>query len=53
MQANYSSDRSVNAAVTRIEIKEKLVRELAGNNFMAAEELRVLLKVQREVSLRP
>ena len=48
MQANYLSDRSAEAGISRIELKEKLVRELAGSNYMAAEELRVLLKVRRE-----
>ena len=48
MQANYSSDRSADAVISRIELKEKLVSELAGSNYMAAEELRVLLKVRRE-----
>ena len=50
MQANYSSDRGSTAANSRIELKEKLVRELAGSNHMAAEELRVLLKTQREAA---
>ena len=52
MQANYSSDRSADAVISRIELKEKLVRELAGSNFLAAEELRVLLKVRREAVTR-
>jgi hypothetical protein len=50
MQANYSSDRRTDTPISRIELKEKLVRELAGSNYMAAEELRVLLKVRRETS---
>jgi len=50
MQANYSSSNSATDSVSRIELKEKLVRELAGSNYMAAEELRVLLKVRREAS---
>ena len=50
MQANYSSNSSADAVISRIELKEKLVRELAGSNSMAAEELRALLKVRREAS---
>ena len=50
MQVNYWSDRSSATANSRIELKEKLVRELAGSNHMAAEELRVLLKTQREAA---
>ena len=50
MQANYSSDRNANRPASRIEIKERLVREFAGTNYMAAEELRVLLKVSREAT---
>ena len=50
MQVSYSSDRSAKRPASRIEIKERLVRELAGTNYMAAEELRVLLKVRREIN---
>ncbi len=50
MQASYSSDRGTKRPASRIEIKERLVRELAGSNYMAAEELRVLLKVRREIN---
>jgi hypothetical protein len=50
MQTNYSSVQSADAIITRIELKEQLVRELAGSNFLAAEELRVLLKVRREAT---
>jgi len=52
MQVNYSLPRNAEKSVNRIKMKEQLVRELAGSNSMAAEELRLLLKIRREASAR-